>query len=497
MATSTAVDQSALARVLGIETRFQDLRGGAIVYLPQRVMIVGQGTTAQTYSTSKRTFTRANEIGAVYGYGSPVHLAAKQLLPVNGDGVGTIPVTVYPLDDAVGSLASSGSITPVNAATVPGSYRVSVNGILSEAFTIAPAESVAAIATKMVTAINAVIDMPLIATDGTGVVDLDSKWAGSSANDIKVSMVGPSVGATFTVVQPTGGATNPDVNTALNQVGGIWETLVVNCLNISDTVSLDTYNAFGEGRWGALTRKPVIVFTGNNIASPTTATTVSAARTTDRVNAQIVAPGSASLPLQIAARAVARIARVANNNPAKDYPRQALSGIVPGSDVDQWDYTERDFAVKRGSGTTEIIGGVVNTDNTVMFYFPTNDPTPAYRKAVTIVKLQQIIFNLDLIFNSDTWAGAPLIPDGQATTNTAAKQPKDAKAAVAAMLDKLGTEAIISDPEAAKRTIQANISSTNPDRLDIAFIVQISGNTDVISIDLNFGFYFGQQTLIA
>lgn len=66
-----------------------------------------------------------------------------------------------------------------------------------------------------------------------------------------------------------------------------------------------------------------------------------------------------------------------------------------------------------------------------------------------------------------------------------------AVAAVAGLIDSLAENAIVSDPETAKATIQADINSQNPKRLDIAFTVQLSGNTNIISIDFNFGFFFG------
>jgi hypothetical protein len=116
---------------------------------------------------------------------------------------------------------------------------------------------------------------------------------------------------------------------------------------------------------------------------------------------------------------------------------------------------------------------------------------------VYIVKLQQVLYNLNRIFESDSWAGAPLIPDNQATTNKTAKQPKDAKSAIAAMIDALALAAIISDPVYSKNTIQAGISSINPDRLDVSFTVKIGGNSDIISVDFNFGFYFGESALVA
>lgn len=497
MPISTAVDVSAVARVVGIKTTFKDLRGGNILFLPQRIAVVGQGATAATYSTDKRQVTSATEAAGLYGYGSPIHLAVKQLFPANGDGVGTIPVTVYPLDDDGSGVAATGDITPSGTQTKAASYIVRINNIDSEAFVIDAGDSVATIVTAMTMAINAVLDMPVIASDDTTEVGLTSKWKGVSANDIHVEVIAPSdSGIAFAVTQPAGGLVNPDVSGALAQVGDVWESMMLNCLDIADTTALDAYSTFGEGRWGALTRKPLVVFTGNTAKTVTAATAVSDARKTDRTNSQLVAPGSNELPLVVAARELARIAPVANNNPPRDYGSLQATGLTPGADGDQWTYADRDAAVKKGSSTVEVKDGVINLADIVTFYHPTGEPTPAYRYVVDIVKLQTIIFNLDLIFIRPEWDGAPLIPDDQPTVNRDAKKPRDAVAAVSAMLDSLGLNAIISDPETAKERTQAAINDQNPKRLDVATTVQLSGNTNIISVDLDFGFYFGVPPLV-
>lgn len=498
MGISSAVDASAVARVVGIATSFKDLRAGGVLFLPQRLAVIGQGASASTYSTTKAQFTSAFAVGQAYGFGSPLHLAAEQLLPVNGDGVGTIPVTFYPLEDDGSGVASEGTITPAGTVTTSTSAVVSVSNIRSTGFTILVGDTVATLCTKIAAAINAILSMPVVAVASATEVTLTSKWAGVSANAIRVSVLPAATsGATFAVVQPTGGLLNPSVAPALAQVGNVWETMALNCLDIADSTALTAYTTFGEGRWGALVRKPLVVFTGNTATTVANATAVSDARKTDRVNAQLVSPGSDDLPLVVAARQLARIARVANNNPPRDYGSQPATGLTPGADGVQWDYLARDEAVKKGSSTIEVKDGVVNISDVVTFFHPTGDPIPAYRHVCDIVKLQTIIFNLDLIFATPEWDGAPLIPDDQPTINREARQPKSAKAAVCAMLDSLGLNAIISDPAAWKSNTMAAINDQNPKRLDVVTRGPIAGNANIISVDLEFGFYFGITPLVA
>jgi phage tail sheath gpL-like len=497
MPISTAVPVGAVARGLGIKTSFKDLRGG-VLYVPQRVAVVGQGASAVTYALTKAQVTSAYEAGETYGFGSPLHLAVLQLLPVNGDGIGTLPLTLYPLEDDSSGVAASGDITPSGAVTATTAYQVRVNNIASADFLVQSGDTVAGIVTAMTDAINANINMPVIATDNTTDVQIAAKWAGESSNGLLIEVVGTGEsGVSFAITQPTGGLVNPEVDGALAQVGDVWETMFLNCMNIGDTDTLDEYQTFVEGRWGALTHKPCVVFTGNTEADRAAAVAISDSRRADYANSQLVAPGSADLPFVVAARQLARIALLANNNPPHDYGSQDADGLTPGADEDQWTYIDRNAAIEAGSSTIKVKDGVINIADVVTFYHPAGDPTPAYRYVVDIIKLQQVLYALKLIFDSKPWDGAPLVPDVNLISNPTAKKPRMAVAAVASVLDALALEAIISDPETAKASIVAEIDSQNPKRLNLSVTVQLAGNTNVISIDLNFGFYFGTAAAIA
>jgi phage tail sheath gpL-like len=494
-----AVDISARARVVGIETEFKNLRAGQIIFLPQRIAVIGQGNSAAVYDTVKRQVTSAIEVANLYGFGSPVHLAARQLFPENGDGVGSIPVTIYPLEDDAGGVPSTGDVGATGTATESGTVFVKINNIRSEPITILDGEDGVDLEDRITDAINAVLEMPVtaVANAGTSVADLTSKWEGTSANGIIVEVEGTIAGLVFVITAMAGGLANPDVQDALDQVGDVWESLILNCMDIADTTTLGLFDIYGEGLWGSLRHSPTVVFTGNTATTPTAATAVSDARKPDRTNSQLVAPGSNDLPFVVAARQLARIAPVANNNPPQDYAGQKASGLTPGLDGVQWTFVDRDFALKKGSSSIEVKDGVINLSDTITFFHPDGEIDPAYRYVADIVKIQNILFNTSLIFNAPDWAGAPLIPDDQPTINPTAKSPKSAVAAVASMIDSLALNAIISDPATAKASIVAEINDQNPKRLDVVFTIQLSGNTNIIAINFNFGFFFGTPAIAA
>jgi phage tail sheath gpL-like len=586
------VDVSAKARVFGMATQFVNLRGGAALKLPQRIAVLAQGSTSAVFSTAKAVATSAAEVGNRAGWGSPAHLIADQLLPANGDGVGTIPVTFYLLADDGSATAAVGDITPSGTATKSQAWQVSVSGILSNSFVI-PAGAIVVndVLRKMYDAIVGVLKMPVKPTftygtvtasalvgtgngtltalavhsgsvarpgaytlklktavvnggvwtlrdpDGVIVADdltqtvgvgsitvfsdkagldftitdgttdfglnatftitvpatkivLTSKWKGASANAITLSMVGDTtLGVSYGITQPTGGLVNPSVAAALAQFGGSWETMVLNAMNITDTATLDLIRDFGVGRWNELVRKPFVAFCGNTDVAVATASAVPAARADDYINSELPAPGSVNLPFVVAARQLARIAVTANENPPTDYGALQLTGITPGTDAQQWDYVTKDLALKAGCSSVDLVDNVLRIADVVTFYHPTGEEDPAFRYVVDIVKLQNIMYNIGLPFAQPEWAGAPLVPDSQVVTNEKARQPKHVIAVVAGAVDGLGKAAILSDPATAKKSIKAAI--TGPKRIDFEVTVQLSGNTNVKSALLRFGFYFG------
>lgn len=496
------VDASAIASVLGITSEYKDLRGGAVQYLPQRVAVFAQGATAvnASYTTEKWRATSAAAGGAKYGFGSPIHLILRQLMPENGDGVGTIAVTVYPMKDHASGVAAAGSIVPSGTALKTVTAWLRIGGVLSDSFTIPQGPvTLATLLTAMAAAGSAVPALPaIVANNADTSLTVTAKWKGATGNKIVIEVIEaePS-GLSYAYTQPTGGATNPSVQAGLDQVGNVWETMAINQMELSDTTTLGLFTTFGEGRWGTLVHKPLVVFTGDTQASVGDINTVPEARKTDRVNSVLTAPGSIELPFVVAAREVARIAAVANNNPPTDYCAERATGLVPGADGVQWNYPVRNQAVTTGVSTTEVVDSEIVLGDIVTFYHPTGETQPAYRHVVDIVKLQNIIFNLYIEFAKKEWAQAPLIPDDQPTVNPKARKPKSAKTAIGAIVDNLALEAIISNPGAAKKSIVCNIDSQNPKRLNAQVTVQLAGNTKVKDLTLYFGFFFGSSALAA
>lgn len=488
-----SVSMSAIARVTGVDVSYRNFNVGRAQFLPQRLAIIGQGNTLSSYSTDKFIVTSAAQVGALVGYGSPLHLACLQLFPPSGDGIGGIPVTAYPLVDDDSGIVGTGYIECEGTATEDVNFQIEIGGIVSDTISVEEDDTAATVLGKIKTAINAVLEMPVIAgTVAAGQLPMTSKWKGESANDISINIVEAVVdGLTFSSIAFAGGATNPDVRDATDQIGETWETMILNCMNYDDDTTLDYFVTFNEGRWNNLVKKPLLVATGctDDFA---TRTALTDSRKDDRTNFLIVSVDSYELPFCIAARGLAKdIMPTANDNPAQNY-KGMLTGLDAGADLDQEDYTIRNNAVKLGSSTNLKIGSVAQLQDIVTMYHPdAYGLYPPYRYVVDVVKLQNILYNIRLIFEADEWRGCPLLDDGTPTINPTAKQPKNAVTAMKNLAKSLADYAIISDLQFSLNNISANINSQNPKRLDVAFPCKLSGNIEVLSADIYWGFYLG------
>ena len=174
-----------------------------------------------------------------------------------------------------------------------------------------------------------------------------------------------------------------------------------------------------------------------------------------------------------------------------DYIIQVIDGgKLQATDADGGNPFDLDFKAD-DTYWVEVKDGEVCLSDIVTMYAPSGDSMPAYRYVKTIVKLQNCIHNVNIVFNTSEWAGAPLVPDREPTTNRTAKRPKDAVSALYAICDALGDAAIIGDRVAAKESITAAINGANPDRLDCTVTFPVSGNFKIGDFDMSFGFVFG------
>lgn len=486
-----SVSASAISRVTGVSVKFKNFNTGNVQMLPQRLAVIGVGNKGVAYTTEKYECEgNASEIGDKYGYGSPLYLAALQLFPLVGKGAG-FPVTFFPLAEASDAVQAAGKIEITGTANEAGSARIVIGG-QKATIAISAGDSKTEISAKIKDAIDGVIAMPVSTAIESDVVNLTSKASGEVGNLIKTRVECAVDGLTFTVTQLTGGLKDPDVQPALDKIGEIWETAIVPCFDYKDTDRLDKFFLYGKGRWEDLEKKPLLCYWGctDNYAARTAVTD---ARADDFINALVPSVGSAELPYAIAAKAMVNdILTVANDNPAQGY-KGKLEGLEAGDDSVQENYNTRNMSIGKGASTNIKSGEIAELNDVVTMYHPASEGKyPSRRYVVDMIKLMNIIYNVRLIMEADELKGAPLVEDSTVTSNKSAIQPKSVKTWFLNLAKSLADKAIIQDLETTKNGLEVSIDSENPKRLNVSFPVKLSGNVEVTSTDILFGFYVGQ-----
>ena len=479
---------SAISRVTGVNVEFRNFNAGGGGFLPQRLAVFGVGNSDAEYSLQKHeAIGSADAIAKRYGYGSPLHLAARQLFPISGGGA-NFPVTFFPLRPLETATASVGAISADGIAGAAGSGTVYIGGIAAE-FPIAKGATPIEVLAAIKTAITTKLEMPVTAgAIEDGELALTSKWKGESGNDITIEIETIVTGLTFGITAMSGGALDPDIEPALIAIGQIWETFILSCFSWKKPSRLDQYQLFCEGRWSELEKKPCIVAHGST-DDYATRTALTDLRKSDYANFLIQSTGSRELPFVIAARGlVSDIMTNANANPPLGYSGK-LTGLAAGDDSAQENYMTRNNAVAKGASTNIKTGSVAELNDIITFYHPDGENIPPRRYVVDLVKLQNVVFNLRMITEANEKKGAPLVPDATATTNPRAVQPKTVKTELMNLSVALAKAAIISEPEFTKENLVVKIDSVNPKRLNYQYPVKLSGNVEVISGDLYFGFY--------
>jgi phage tail sheath gpL-like len=406
--------------------------------VPRKILIIGTYDPLKTSVVDEvpvQVFSAA-DAGDKFGFGSMVHrLAIKAFAGGRG-----IPTYVQPQSEvgteATGSIDFTGS-TGVKAGTI---YLYIAGDVVTVA--VSDGDSADDLATNTAAAVNAIKELPVTATALTTVVTFTSKYKAPEANNISIAFnlnTGQDFpdGVTAAITDMAGGATNPDITTALDGLGTgddaneDFYTDVVHGYGLDSTVldDISTYVGSGDNTTGLYSKtvsRPFRVLTGDVTAGTAGLTALQAfadARKTDRANGVIAVPDSESHPSEIAALTIGHMARINQDRAAQHYVDTLLEGVWPGDKgADRWtsDYDNRDTAVKGGISPTRVKSGDVYLQNVITFYRPDSVPVDSngYREMVNISKLQNMMDSMRTLFEQEKWQGISIVTDVTRVTSS-------------------------------------------------------------------------------
>jgi phage tail sheath gpL-like len=385
--------------------------------------------------------TSPEEVGALTGFGFMLHRLAVK----NFKGHQGIETWIVPQDEAGGAVAASGSIDFTGSAGVlAGTLYLYIANILV-AVAVEAADTDAILATKTAAAINAIKELPVTASAALAVVTIDSKSKSPWGNFITIEFnkgFGEEFpeGVTQVTTPMAGGATYPDIQTALDGLGtddDANENFFTDMVHGygQETAVLDAiadYVGQGDEFIGLYKRtiaRPFRSMTGDTDPGSAALTALQAladSRKLDRANMVIGVPGSADHPSEIAAQAIGEMSLKNQTRAEEGYIGIVLDGVDPGDKADRWTkkYDDRDAAVKNGISTTKVESGVVVMQNIVTFYRPdsVSIKNNAYRRARDISIHQNILTNIKENFEKPKWQGIAIVKDVTNVANTVSRE---------------------------------------------------------------------------
>lgn len=510
MAISTAVGEERISRIVGYKLtkgNFQETSPN----LPQRIAIHAEANAANQASITEDPFefTTSQEVGALYGYGSPIHQIARILRPATSEGVGGIPTLVYPQKTVGGEVAAARAITISSLPTAPATHTIVINGreglesgrydILVDA-----TDTNITIFAKIADAINAVLEAPVIAVADAGVdAVLTAKWEGVTSEELNISIIKPDTDTTVYGIASEAvgaGARTPDAGLA--KYGNDWNTVAINGFGIAALANYETFNgvpdpAIPTGRYAGIIFKPLIAMTGSVISDKDTlaAITDAAARKDQVTNVICPAPNSSGWTHEAAANCAALYARIMQDTPHLDVTERSYPDMpVPadGDIGDMTDYNNRDFLVKKGSSTVDFKNGRYVIQDFVTTYHPDGETPPQFRYA------RNLNLDFNVRYSYFLLEGINVIDHSVAENDQPVRvdktiKPKQWVQIIDRLADDLAERNLIVEPEFMQDSIEVGTSLTNPDRLETFYKYKRSPYVRIASTTVEAGFSFGLE----
>jgi phage tail sheath gpL-like len=382
------------------------------------------------------------DAGDRFGFGWPLHGLIKKIFEGSN---GAAEVWAIPQSET--GTASDGEIAWTGTTSAAGTVPLRIGGELYSV-SIPTGSTIEETSDLVVAFVNAVADTPVIAakTAVTFETTFTSKAKGIEQDNIIISLAAGDdeslpTGLAGVITPMSNGAGTPDIQGALNGMGTGDEanqkffTDLVHGYGI-DTGTLDKVSAYVglgntlTGLYSKLIGRPFTSLscdTDPGSAALAALIVITDARKTDRANGILGAPDEEIIPTELAALATGIIAATAQNNPAEMYTGKVLTGAGGLSvSAQRWtkDYSSgRDAAVKAGISPTKVVDGTtLLMQNIVTFYRPSNVPISSngYKSFRSIKIIQNMLFNLRLVFESEAWQGISIVADSSKVTDPVA-----------------------------------------------------------------------------
>lgn len=435
----------------------------------QTLCLIGQRMTAGSLAAGVLTNVFSDSEAAQYfGNGSVLHRMVRAAIKANP----YVQLSAIALDDNAAGTAATGTITLAGTATAAGTLSAWI-GYDRVDVGVSSGDTAAIVAAALQAAIAAKADLPVTAAVAAAVVTLTFRHKGTLGNSVKLSTsFAVTTGLTATVVAMAGGATDPDIQSALTPIFTAGHNILCSALN--DSTNLPKLRTHLDGVSHALEQRGargVYALTSTLAAATTLAGNINSGRIMG-----VLAPSTQSLSWEVSA-AMAAVA-AGEEDPARPLNTLALNGIAIIPMANRLSRTEQENALANGVTPLEVgPGDVVQVVRAITTY--TKD-------AQGIADISMLdwttIGTLDYVRKACRERIALRFPREKLSSRTAPK----VRGELLDVLAKLEDLEIVEEVEANKDGVIVERDSQDPNRLNAKIPVDVVNGLHVFAgrIDL-------------
>ena len=487
--TFSQVSSSAAASQVFVEQEnVQRVSGSPVI--PHKVLVPGQYNSGKSPTDNvPQLILNKEDAWDRYGRGSMLSNMIEKIF----DAGGIFEVYALPLADDESATVADGSIAFSGTATAVGTVATYINGVRVTT-AVAVDDEASDVATAVAASINANLDLPVTASAETGTVTVTARWGGESGNQITLELsrrdtdsLPDGVTATVTDIgDGTAGATDPTIDTALDNIGDTWYTEIA--FPYLSTDALTAIKNFGDDRADAGVKRPFIAFAGYTDTASAFITEL------DSHNNQWISfigvHGGPSAAFEIAASAAGVWARVQNSTPGRPAKTERLPGIFAGDSNDLTYSTQNSIFTAGGSTTRNTVGGGITLIDVATTRTETDAgaETDDWRYATIIPNLQFKIYSLENTFLASPFDQAVVLADGGGPGPTYGVRPSTVKSYAVGLIDDWVERGLSTNRDSIIENTSAEINSSNPGRIDLVIGDIATAPLNIVAVKLEWSY---------
>lgn len=451
-------------------------------------LIVGQSVT--TITEEPVLITSVAQAKTLYGSGSMI--ARMVDIYKENDSFGEL--WVMPLNDVAGTKAV-GSVGFSGTATKTGTVFLYIAGELVMV-PVVLGDTSTTVATKAVSKVNTLIDLPVIASSSTGTLTLTAKNSGTLGNGIDISLnYFPQfetlpTGITASITEMVSGATDPMLSTAITAIGdGDFEYWIH---PFTDTTNLNFLRDELKSRWSPLEQKYGHGVTAIN-ATVAALDTLGDARNDEHMTI-VGYYDSPTWSVEVASAFGGVVAKQLNIDPARPLQTLELKGVVVPKNSSQMTTTEKNTLLFSGITPLYYTGGVTRIVRAITTYQTDvfGSPDPSYLDVNTLSTLAVVIRTLKNVIQTK-FPRHKLADNG---TNFGAGQaivtPKILRGEIIAMYDKLENLGLVENSDKFAEELIVSRNPTDPNRVDVLFVPDLVNGLRIFAAKAEFVLNFNK-----